>query len=153
MDKNENIKDPMIFVQLVSKSLCDQLSNNTYLIGYATNLYEKVDPFVKECCRQIVLKEFEFTQESFDGWHQDNLDDFPTECAEFIGMVITFYEKNVKVDKKGFYIQSGALGLGKRHLSNKDLWDYYDIFKRDRDKHPLGNWRDIVRKYKYPLQL
>lgn len=142
--------DPSIFSQLVAHSICEIYKDDFYSIGSTDLLYQNITVPVKETCKKIVLEEFGFTEESFKDWHQDSIDDFLTACSIFIASLVTFYE-NIRVDKEGFYIPEGFLGFGKKRLSQNDLWGYYKMFKKDRAKHPLGNWRNITKEFSYPL--
>lgn len=136
--------DPSVFTMLVAQVIVNTGNDNTETIGRVALMYESISPQVKEICRQIIFKEFNFSEESFKEWHQDNINSFPTECAEFISFLITFYEPNLKIDSEGFYIPNGLLGLLKKRSSSKDLWDYYTKFVEDKDVHPLGDWRQAV---------
>lgn len=131
----------------VAQVIVGEGDDNTYDIGSIVEKYEKISSHVKEICRQIVFKEFNFSDELFEEWHQDNIISFPTDCAEYISFLISFYEPTLKIDTEGFYIPNGFLGLKKKRLSSKDLWDYYSKFNKDRKIHPLGNWnKDITEK-------
>lgn len=136
--------DPSMFTRLVATVFVNTGQDNAERIGALVMPYEDIDPGVKEVCRKIVFKEFDFKDEYFKGWHRDNLENFPTECAQFVSFLITFYESNLNIDSKGFYLPSGIFGLSKNRLSAKDLWNYYDRFDNDRDIHPLATWRDAV---------
>ena len=136
--------NPEIFQMLTAQVICNQGHNITEEIGEISLRYENIPPYLKETCKQIVFKEFNFTKESFKDWHQHNLDNFPTECAIFVSFVITFYEPSLKIDKLGFYIPTGILNLSKKRLSPKDLWGYYEKYNHDREIHPVSNWRKEI---------
>jgi hypothetical protein len=136
--------DPSLFTRLVATVFVNAGQDNTERIGELVMPYEDIEPSVKEVCRKIVFQEFDFKDEYFKGWHRDSLEDFPTECAQFVSFLISFYESNLKIDNRGFYIASGVLGLSKKRLSAKDLWDYYERFDNDRDIHPLATWKDAI---------
>jgi hypothetical protein len=137
-------RDPSLFTRLLATVFVDVGQDNTERIGKLVIPYEDIESSVKEVCRQIVFKEFDFKDEQFKEWHSDHIENFPTECAQFVSFLITFYEPDLKIDKHGFYLPSGVFGLSKKRLSSKDLWDYYKRFDSDRDIHPLATWKDAI---------
>jgi hypothetical protein len=137
-------QDPSLFSRLVATVLVNAGQEDTERIGDLAYRYVNIEPSVKEVCRQIVFKEFDFKDEQFKEWHSDNVESFPTDCAEFVSYLIAFYEPNLKIDHHGFYIPTGVLNLSKKRLSSKDLWDYYNLFDNDRDIHPLATWKDAI---------
>ena len=60
--------NPEIFQMLTAQVICNQGHNITEEIGEISLRYENIPPYLKETCKQIVFKEFNFTKESFKDW-------------------------------------------------------------------------------------
>jgi hypothetical protein len=108
---------------------------------------------LKNLIRSVILPEFNITENEFSTYvWGDELFDSEDWVYIIIGElfleILRFYDQYIFLDSKWLYRKSGILGISKKYLSSAEIWDLFNIYKKeDIQKFTISNIKLILNNY------